>query len=125
MKSRPMSRPVHSSNAAALWWSSIWSPFMTAASAGHDLASRSSRVSLGVVEQVEHHQVRAAAARSGMGVSIAVEGRPIELALTSSLALISSASMTDSCHGIARSSMCAALRKGSGGPGPRPGGGAG
>ena len=35
---------------------------------------------------------------------------PIEVALTSTFALASSASMMDSCQGIARRSMCAALR---------------
>jgi len=44
---------------------------------------------------------------AGTGDSSAT--RPMDVALTRILALASSASMIDSCHGIARRSMCAAL----------------
>ena len=97
--------PVHSSNAAALWLMSITSPFWTAA-APAAAASRSSRLWRGVYSRSSTIS-SGGSSSAGMGVSSGT--RPTELALTSSLVRASSASSTDSCHGLARSSMCAAL----------------
>ena len=44
------------------------------------------------------------------GIGLTSLDSPIEVALTSTRVLASSDSMIESCHGIARSSMCAALR---------------
>ena len=101
-----MSRPVHRLNAAAVWWSEHHVAVERLGRA-RGLASRSSCVSRGTY-------IRSSTSRSG-GSSSRRDGRLVSAsdtaeALMSTLVLASSASMTDSCHGIARSSMCDALR---------------
>ena len=60
-----------------------------------------------VVDQVEHEQI----GRDELGRDRGdVASSPIEVALTRIFVLASSASMIESCQGIARSSMWAALR---------------
>ena len=96
--------PVHSVNAAAPWWSSISSPSAVVAAGRRGVAQQPGPG----VDEVEDEQV--AVEDLGRDRASRPLVSPIEVALTRTLVLASSASMIDSCQGIARSSMCAALR---------------
>ena len=105
-ESSGMSRPVHRLNAAAVWWSSIASPLSVSRRAGRPRVAQQPRVARHV-HQVEHQQIRREQLARNRRIVAASDTAE---ALMSTLVLASSASMTDSCQGIARSSMCDAER---------------